>query len=156
MATKTAEQKKEFTMKEVMVLWLKKSKSGRKYLCGSLKEDGTYLIGFINTIKKKPKEPDIRIYQQDDLEECVLSLWCNVSKDGKKKYFTGTYGVTKVVAFINKKATVDGKVPYIKIYESESTDNASQKYGKKVATAKPAEENGFLNVPEDLVEELPF
>ena len=173
-------QKKEFNMKQVMTLWLKKSKSGMQYLSGiyvydeNAGNDGkVYVTGFINGKKKNPKEPDIRIYQNVQGEKCdddyiIISLWCNVSRSGKK-YFTGKIDDMKFVGFINSNATVDSKIPYITLYESNSEppkkeekkytsgEGAPKKHGKKVAKGKPVEtdEEGFMKVPEG-AEELPF
>lgn len=113
--------KKEFNMVDVLAMWKKKSKSGKEYFSGKMK-DGEYITGFYNTMKKNPKEPDVRIYLSKDMEEQpqpaeILSLWCNVSKGGKK-YLTGKYQDKKVVGFINEKATE--KQPYFTVYFSDS------------------------------------
>ena len=175
-----AGQKKEFNMKQVMTLWLKKSNSGMLYLSGiyvfdeNAENDGKmYVTGFINGKKKNPKEPDIRIYQNEPGEKCnddyiITSLWCNASKAGKK-YFTGKIDNMKVVGFIISNATAGSKIPYITLYESNSEppkkeekkytsgNDAPKKHGKKVAKGKPLEtdEEGYMKVPEG-VEELPF
>lgn len=86
------EVKKEFNLKEAFVLWKNESKSkpGTFYLAGYVNnEEKTKLVGFFNTDKKNPKEPDIRvgIKQEDKIVE-VASLWTNIDKN-EKKYLTG-------------------------------------------------------------------
>ncbi len=114
--------KKEFTMKEVFTMWLKSTKDGKNtYLSGQTPAKER-LVGFINSYKKNPKEPDIRIYKVDaegkaEKEE-YTSLWVNVSKNGKK-YISGKIGDIRVVGFISAKGGVDTKIPYFSIYESE-------------------------------------
>lgn len=117
MATKTVEKKQEFTMQEVFALWKKDSKKGEPYFTGKSAE-GVYLRGFFNTNKKNPKEPDLRVYiNNDGLEkEPLISMWCNVSANGKK-YLTGKIGKQRVVGFINEGK--NDKAPYVRCYLSE-------------------------------------
>ena len=150
-AQKTQEQKTEFNMTQIFAMWLKKSKSGSKYLTGK-DADGNRLVGFFNGKKQNPKEPDVRIYQMNEegemSKEEYTSLWVNVSKN-EKKYLSGKIGEMKVVGFINAKATADGKRPYFSVYESSSEPP------KKEETAKPEKEE-FINIPDNIGEELPF
>ena len=138
-----SEQKKEFKMEQVFAMWKQKSKSGQEYFTG--KAFGKKkLVGFYNGKKKNPKEPDIRIYGVDkegkaDKEE-FISLWVNVSKNGKK-YLTGKLNDKKVVGFINEKG--NEKAPYFSCYYSESAP-------KKVET----DGTEFVEVNEQ--EKLPF
>ena len=143
MATKKA-QKQEFTMEQAFAMWRKTSKAGKPYFTGKTKD--AYLVGFYNGKKQNPKEPDIRIYEQDKdgntSKEEYVSLWCNVSKNGKK-YLSGKIGEKRVVGFINEKA--DGNRPYFSVYYSEGDL-------KKEAPAG----DDFVTVPEGADEEMPF
>ena len=118
MSTKTVEKKTEFTAKDIFALWKKTSKNGNTYFTGKSKE-GLNLRGFFNTNKKNPKEPDLRVYITDNgglAKEPIISMWCNVSKNGNK-FLTGKLGDDKVVAFIRK--TDNDKAPYLTAYLSE-------------------------------------
>jgi uncharacterized protein (DUF736 family) len=133
MATKTVEKKKEFTMEQVVALWKKESKNGNPYFSGVAYPDEVYVTGFFNTNKKNPKEPDLRIYlnTKDGIEkEEWLSLWCNVSANGKK-YLTGKLGKKRVVGFINEKD--NSKAPYVRVYFSEDRQ-------QKIETAEEPKE----------------
>lgn len=113
---KSTQKTTSFNLEQAFALWKNKSKDGSKSYF-----TGYGLIGFYNTMKKNPKEPDLRVYKQtkdnEPLGEPVTSLWCNVSKGGKK-YLSGKYEGKKVVCFINEKA--EGKKPYISAYYSDS------------------------------------
>lgn len=130
-------EKKEFNMKEVFTMWLKKNDKGNQYLSGKT-PDGLRLVGFFNGKKKNPKEPDVRIYEVDAdgkrKEEELTSLWVNISKNDKK-YLSGKVGEMRVVGFINSKAEPNGKRPYFSCYESDSTPKAQE-----VAKPEPQEE----------------
>lgn len=121
--TKKEERKND--LKEAFVLWINKSKKdeGTKYLSGyhfdKEKEEQTDLIGFFNTNKKNPNEPDIRIYLKDEEEhkEEVASLWSNVSEKGVK-YLTGkTNENEKLIGFFNKEKI--NQRPDIRVYFKE-------------------------------------
>ena len=60
--SKTAEQKKEFNMKQIFVMWIRKGDNGKQYVSG-VDAAGERLVGFFNGKKKNPKEPDLRIYR---------------------------------------------------------------------------------------------
>ena len=140
--SKQTTEKKEFNMKQVFAMCLKKSKAGKQYLSGY--DDIGRLVGFFNGKKKNPKEPDVRIYRvsEDGGENKeYTALWVNVSKNGKK-FLTGKIDDVKVVGFINASATPEGKRPYFSVYESEATPQ------------KKADADGFM--PVDTKEELPF
>ena len=145
-----SEQKKEFNMNEVATLWIKKGKTGTKYLTGKAK-DGRRLVGFINGKKGNPKEPDIRLYVQSNegkSEDDFMSLWVQVSKGGTK-YLSGRLDGKWCSGFFNKKCEVDGKTPYFTIYEQEQQTKSETK------EAKPKEE--FVNIHEWVEKEaLPF
>lgn len=114
------EVKKEFNLTEAFVLWKNKSKNNVEYLSGKLSDEGSNvkLVGYFNTRKKNPKEPDIRIYDIDSdgsqgIEVC--SLWENISK-GEKRYLTGTTNdQEKIIAFYNNLEENPNR-PYIRAY----------------------------------------
>lgn len=119
MAAKKTTEKKEFKMVQAFAMWKRKSKAGKAYFTG--KTEDSFLVGFYNGKKSNPKEPDIRIYEQDHdgntKKEEYTSLWCNVSKNGKK-FLSGKIGDKRVVGFINEKA--EGNRPYFTVYYSEA------------------------------------
>lgn len=110
----------EFNLIEAFVLWKNKSQQGNEYLKGFIPADTKCnqikLIGYFNTNKKNPKEPDVRVYtlvdNKQDIE--VASLWCNVSETKGTKYLTGlTNDNEKLVAFYGDENETR---PYIKVY----------------------------------------
>lgn len=112
-------EEKTFNLTQAFVLWEDTSKAGRKYLNGRTSEelDSTKLVGFYNTNKKNPKEPDIRIYVEDSKgeREEVCSLWENISKS-EKRYLTGTTNENeKIIAFYNNVEEYPNR-PYIRAY----------------------------------------
>lgn len=115
-----SEVKQEFNLKESFVLWKKKSKSGLEYLSGFTSgEEKVNLVGYFNTDKKNPKEPDIRVYLSSDekQKEEVASLWANVGKNDNK-YLTGSTNENeKLVAFYGKEH--QELRPYIRAYYKE-------------------------------------
>ena len=119
--TETKEVKQELTLKEAFVLWKNKSKNGNDYLSGFVAGDeNTKLVGYFNTSKNNPKQPDVRVYSvvdgKQDIE--VASLWANVSKNDNK-YLTGsTNDNEKLVAFYGKEN--EEKRPYIRVYYKEN------------------------------------
>ena len=147
-AQKTQEQKKQFNMEQVMTMWLKKGKSGTMFVTG-VDAAGSKIIGFFNGKKQNPKEPDVRIYYLDENgkaeQEEYTSLWMNVSKNDKK-YLSGKIGTQKVVGFINNKAKANGKVPYFSVYISNA----------EPPKKKEEKEEPFMNIPDNIDEELPF
>ena len=112
----------------MFALWKNKSKDGKKTYLSS-KE----LIGFYNTKKKNPKEPDLRVYalneNKDISKEPVCSLWCNVSEKTKKKYLTGEYNGKKVVGFIYEGE--NEKAPYLSVYYREDGNTAQEEANQK-------------------------
>ena len=136
MATKTVENKKEFTMVEVFALWKKKAKSGADYFTGRSVE-GINLRGFFNTNKKNPKEPDLRVYtvyKDGELsEKPIISMWCNVSKN-QNKFLTGVINEKRVVGFIRK--TDNDKAPYVTVYFSDDKQPEQPAEEPKKATKK--------------------
>lgn len=114
------EVKKEFNLTEAFVLWKNKSKNNVEYLSGKLSDEGSdvKLVGYFNSRKKNPKEPDIRVYDIDSdgtqgIEVC--SLWENIGKN-EKRYLTGmTNDKERLVAFYNNMEENPNR-PYIRAY----------------------------------------
>ena len=107
-------------LKESFVLWKNISSKNNEYLSGIATDDpsNTFkLIGYFNTNKKNPKEPDIRIYSLNDegkQDSEVASLWESVSKNNNR-YLTGTTNEKEhLIAFYGN--TEDEKRPYIRAY----------------------------------------
>ena len=114
---------KEFKLPEAFVLWANTSKAGMKYLSGNTSEElHTKLVGFYNTNKKNPKEPDIRIYDIDsegNQGNEVCSLWENISKN-ETRYLTGsTNEQEKIIAFYNNVEENPSR-PYIRAYYKQN------------------------------------
>lgn len=111
--TNEKEVKQEVKLTEAFALWKNKSKAEKDYLSGYDLHKNK-LVGFFNTNKKNPKEPDIRVYLGNQDKE-VASLWDNISENNKR-YLTGTTDEKeKLVAFYGTKE----KAPYIKAYFKE-------------------------------------
>ena len=119
-STKTVEKTNEKEeLKECATLWLHKSKAGNDYLKGH-SADGSKLMGFFNSKKNNPKEPDIRFYLVDkegkrEEKEC-LSIWENVSEDKGTKYVTGSNNEKEKVVGWYRDITENEKRPYINLY----------------------------------------
>lgn len=118
--TENKEQnREEVKLKEAFVLWLHNSKSGNEYLSGTTDKSigKARLVGYFNTMKKNPKEPDIRIYTLDPeghQDKEVADLWENESKS-KTRYLSGTSDEKeKLVGFYGDKK--EEKRPYIRVY----------------------------------------
>lgn len=112
------ETKQTMKMNQVMAMWKRESKQGKPYFSGKL-ADGTNLVGFYNTFKKNPQEPDVRIYKAGELGhngEAVMTLWANVSKKGTK-YLSGTYEGKRVIGFINGDDA--SNKPYFAVYSRD-------------------------------------
>ena len=134
-------------MEQVFALWKRKSKDGKTtFFSGKYGEK--FLTAFYNTDKKNMKEPDMRVYIQDDngelSKEVFVSLWCNATKDGKKKYLSGKINGKRVVGFIKADATE--KQPYISVFWSD--DEQKPKQEKKAKKEAPQmEEVGEEDLP---------
>ena len=122
-AKKQKETKKEgAVLKEVFVLWKKTSKNDLDYLSGMLSntDDKKYLVGYYNTNKKNPKEPDIRIYilnEEGSQDHEIASLWTSESKNGTT-YLTGlTDEKEKLVGFFGD--SENETRPLIRVYIEE-------------------------------------
>lgn len=103
----TLQTKQEFNLKECFVLWKNTTEKG-DYLSGFTSfnpESKVKLIGFFNTNKKNPNEPDFRIYYTDEKgskSDLAVSLWENIGKNDNR-YLTGTTSDNeKVVAFYGR------------------------------------------------------
>ena len=132
MSTKT-DNKKEMKMEQVFALWKNTSKSGNEYFTGS---DGKQkLVAFYNGKKKNPKEPDLCVYHVDAEgkaeEKELVSMWCNVSKSGKK-YLTGKLCDRRIIGFINE-SPKNEKQPSVTVYFSEDAK-------QEIKEEKPQEE----------------
>ena len=117
--TENKVERREEQLKEAFALWLHTSKAEKEYLSGSCNESlgNTRLVGYFNTMKKNPKEPDIRIYSLDsegNQDKEVADLWDNESKN-KTRYLTGTSDEKeKLIGFYGDKK--EEKRPYIRVY----------------------------------------
>ena len=117
--TKKNTEAKDKELKELFVLWAKTSKNDLDYLSGKVSDtdEDIYLVGYYNTNKKNPNEPDIRVYNLDTegkQDHVVCSLWTNLSKNGTE-YLSGiTDENEKVVAFYGDKE--NEKRPIIRVY----------------------------------------
>lgn len=113
-------KKGEFDLQESFVLWKNKAKSGENYLKGTTSKGNIIgLVGYFNTNKKNPKEPDIRIYSINDegkQDKEVCDLWETVSKN-EKRYLTGsTDDNERIIAFYSDNQNEEGTRPYIRAY----------------------------------------
>lgn len=119
---KEQEERKE--MKEAFVLWRKESQKGTHYLTGFATVNGKKinLIGYFNSNKKNPKEPDVRVYESikngdgtySKSEKEIASLWEEVTKNNKRILKGTTNDNERLVCFygdVNKEAR-----PYIRAY----------------------------------------
>lgn len=115
----TKEIKKGSELTESFALWLNKSKAGNEYLTGRLNEKlgSGKLVGYFNTNKKNPKEPDIRIYTLDTEnknDKEIADLWDSVSETTGNEYLTGTSDEQeRLIGFYGEK---NAKTPYIRVY----------------------------------------
>lgn len=108
-------------LKESFVLWKNMSSKQNEYLSGITSTNDSdhlfKLVGYFNTNKKNPKEPDIRIYSLNDegkQDSEVASLWESISKNNNR-YLTGTTNEKeKLIAFYGN--SEDEKRPYIRAY----------------------------------------
>lgn len=119
---KKKEERKEFNLEEAFVLWRNESKNKVHYLSGftSEKLGKGKLIGYFNTKKKNPKEPDVRVYEVDTEGKQgkeVADLWESISSK-EKRYLTGTTDEKeKLIAFYGDEN--QEKRPYIRVYFQE-------------------------------------
>lgn len=118
------EVKKEFNLKEAFALWRNESKQGKFYLSGyTLDEKGNKvkLLGYFNTEKENPKQPDVSVFLVDaegKRADKVASLWESISPSNTR-YLTGTTDENeKLVAFYGKEH--EEARPYIRAYYKEN------------------------------------
>lgn len=104
---KTVEKEVKKELKEAFVLWKNEGKTG-EYLSGFTTFDPVKkekLVGFFNSKKKNPNEPDIRVYYVKDdgsRGEEAVSLWEETSQNGTR-YLTGTTDdKERIIAFYGK------------------------------------------------------
>lgn len=113
------EEVQETKLEEAFVLWRNEAKSGASYLKGHTPGDNKLqIVGYFNSKKRNPKEPDIRVYSLDSegkQDKEVCSMWENVSKNGNQ-YLTGsTDDNEKIIAFYDNLDMKSNK-PYIRAY----------------------------------------
>ena len=129
-------------LKEIFALWKRQSKAGNTYFSGK-NSIGENIVGFFNTNKKNPKEPDLKVYYyagEEIAKEPVLSMWCNVSNNGKK-YLTGKIDKHRYIGFINGDDQ-DGKHPYVRIYLRE--EQAQEVTGEQMKMEEPKQTQKVL------------
>ena len=110
-------KERESKLEDCLVLWLHKSKEGKKFLSGK-----TYsyerVIGFFVAAKGE-NTPKIRVYALDEdgkATEEIVTLWENESKNGK--YLTGlTNEKEKLVGFYGEE--IKEARPYVRVYFSK-------------------------------------
>lgn len=116
------EVKKEFNLDEAFVLWRNTTKTGKHILKGHDLHKNK-LIGFFNTKKKNPKEPDVRVCELNEVDgkevtgKEICSLWNYVGKTGSQYLLGSTDENEKIVAFYGKEN--EEKRPFIKGYFQE-------------------------------------
>ena len=112
--TKT-EEKQEFDLQELCVLWLNEGKNGYRYLSG-YDLNKHRLVGFFNK-KENEKQPTLRIYGVDEkgtLTDELITLWESESKK-EKIYLSGvTNENEKVIGFYGNEK--EKKQPYVRCY----------------------------------------
>lgn len=113
-STKQTGTTKEFKLEQAFVLWKNTSKKGTEYLKGK-DLHGNKVLGYFNTNKKNPKEPDVRVYvvaEDGKTDKEIASLWDYTSKSGKQYLSGSTDEKEKLVAFYGKSE----KAPHISAY----------------------------------------
>ena len=115
------EEAQKTELEEAFVLWRNEAKSGASYLKGYTPESvmgGVRLVGYFNSKKRNPKEPDIRVYTLDSegkQDKEVCSLWENVSKTGNQ-YLTGTTDDKEKIIGFYENYDKGSNRPYIRAY----------------------------------------
>lgn len=106
-------------LKEAFALWAKKKGDLTYYSGKTSGDDFINIVAFLNTNKKNPKQPDVRVYESSNEEgenkPEIASLWEQESKNGKTYYTGYTNEKERLIAFINQD-TKDGKYPTIRAY----------------------------------------
>lgn len=118
-------ERKETNLVEAFILWKNVSKNNINYLSGHTSEKlgNVKLIGYFNTNKKNPKEPDIRVYVLDNENKQgkeVADLWESISPK-ETRYLTGTTDEKEnLVAFYGDEH--QEKRPYVRAYFREEKE----------------------------------
>lgn len=123
---------KKIELKEVFTMWLKESAKGTIYLSGK-SATGTKLVGFVNSKKDEPNQPDMNIMVQKgegEKNEKYCNLWVNVSESGIK-YISGKIGNDRIVGFFREGAELGSKKPFFTVYFSQ--DNQEKPESKPVS-----------------------
>lgn len=111
-------------LKEAFALWERK-KGDKVYYSGKTSGDSPInIVAFIETVKKNPNQPDIKVYEQAEKGEEkqeLASLWQHQSKAGKTYYSGNTNEKEKLIAFVNQD-TKDGKYPAIRVYFKQDAE----------------------------------
>lgn len=115
---------------QAFVMWKTQQQNGKIVLTGKFGNDK--IIGYFNTMKKNPKEPDIRLYFNDYIKDNFGSLWVGNSDSGKKYLSGRLYNDKKVFGFIIHSEKPNA--PYITVYYQEDNE-----------TDLP---NGFSEIPD--------
>lgn len=150
----TKETKNYTGVQPVITLWKQTSKNGKSFFTGNYR-GSEQLIGFYNTHKSNPNQPDLQVSFKDHegkiAEQCA-SLWCKVAKSGNK-YLSGELANHSesgerifLKGFIQN--SDNPKAPYVKIYlESElnakSEEPKPADFEKPVKESKPKNNNPF-------------
>lgn len=107
-------EEKETKLNDCLVLWLHKSKEGKKFLSGKTYSDDK-VIGFF-VPNKGENSPKIRVYALDEEGKAtdeIVTLWENEGKSGK--YLTGlTNEKEKLVGFYGEE--LKEARPYVRVY----------------------------------------
>lgn len=131
---------KKFNLKEVFTMWLKESANGTVYLSGK-SATGTNLVGFVNSKKDEPNQPDMNIMVQKKEggeNEKYCNLWVNISESGIK-YISGKIGNDRLVGFFREGTEPGSKKPYFTVYFSQDNKNKqTSKQDSKPETSSKA------------------
>lgn len=110
------EEKEKFDLQEAFVLWRKEGKGITYYTGYDLNKNK--MVAFENTTKKNEKEPDFRIYYENNEgkkeDKSCCGLWYSESKKGNKFLTGNTNENEKIIAFLGN--VNEEKRPYIKAY----------------------------------------
>ena len=113
-------EREETKLTEAFALWVHDSKTGTKYLSGILNDKlgSGKVVGFYNSNKKNPKEPDIRVYSIDsegNQDKEIADLWDSLSKN-ENEYLTGISDEKERLIGFYGNGGKSGKEPFIKVY----------------------------------------
>lgn len=111
-------------LKEAFALWEHKKGDTTYYTGKTSGDDAISIVAFVESSKKNPKQPDVRVYEQAEKGEEkkeLASLWQNESKAGKTYYSGYTNDKERLIAFINGD-TKEGKYPTIRAYFKQDAE----------------------------------